>query len=51
MDEVEYEGVELSVSAAEWPEHLTGLHVLEQNVYVENGKVIIKADPIWKLEE
>lgn len=49
MDEVEYEGIELTVSAAEWPPHLFGLRVLEQTVYVENGQVVIKADPIWTL--
>jgi len=49
--EEEYEGVTLYVDAEGWPDNLEGLHLIEQNVYMENGKVKIIGDPIWKFGE
>ena len=50
--EDEYEGVTLYVDASEdWPNNLAGVMIHEQRVYVENGKVKIIGDPIWKFGE
>jgi hypothetical protein len=47
--EEEYEGVTLYVDAEGWPDNLAGLVIKEQRAYMENGKVKIIGDPIWKL--
>jgi len=50
MNEEEYEGVTLYVDAEGWPNELAGLILKEQIVYMNEGKVKIVGDPIWRVE-